>query len=100
MTAEEESRISSNSPTPLENSLEQTVQPSEEPSEEQSEGGSEELGEPLDEEPATEVSEEQGKLLSPRTSRTLQPCPNAVASGRLFFGCMQLCDEAGNRNGQ
>ncbi|XP_069925308.1 echinoderm microtubule-associated protein-like 4 isoform X4 [Oryctolagus cuniculus] len=65
MTAEEESRISSNSPTPLENSLEQTVQPSEEPSEEQSEGGSEELGEPLDEEPATEVSEEQGEAPLP-----------------------------------
>lgn len=61
MTAEEESRISSNSPTPLENSLEQTVEPSEEPSE----GGSEELGEPLDEEPATEMSEEQGEAPLP-----------------------------------
>ncbi|XP_062065321.1 echinoderm microtubule-associated protein-like 4 isoform X1 [Lepus europaeus] len=65
LTAEEESRISNNSPTPLENSLEQTVQPSEEHSEEQSEGGSEELGEPLDEEPATEMSEEQGEAPLP-----------------------------------
>lgn len=65
LTAEEESRISNNSPTPLENSLEQTVQPSEEHSEEQSEGGSEELGEPLEEEPATEMSEEQGEAPLP-----------------------------------
>ncbi|XP_054557141.1 echinoderm microtubule-associated protein-like 4 isoform X3 [Talpa occidentalis] len=59
-TVEEESRIS-NSPTLLENSLEQTVEPSEEHSEEQSEGGSEDLGEPIYEERANEVSEEQNE---------------------------------------
>nr|XP_014586673.1 echinoderm microtubule-associated protein-like 4 isoform X2 [Equus caballus] len=59
-TAEEESRIS-NSPTLLENSLEQTVEPSEDHSEEQSEGGSEDLGEPVYEEPANAISEEQSE---------------------------------------
>lgn len=59
-TAEEESRIS-NSPTLLENSLEQTVEPSEDHSEEQSEGGSEDLGEPVYEEPSSEMREEQSE---------------------------------------
>lgn len=59
-TAEEESRIS-NSPTLLENSLEQTVEPSEDHSEEKSEGGSEDLGEPVYEEPSSEMREEQSE---------------------------------------
>lgn len=58
--AEEESRIS-NSPTLLENSLEQTMEPSEDHSEEQSEGGSEDLGEPVYEEPSSEMREEQSE---------------------------------------
>ncbi|XP_060509460.1 echinoderm microtubule-associated protein-like 4 isoform X6 [Panthera onca] len=58
--AEDESRIS-NSPTLLENSLEQTMEPSEDHIEEQSEGGSEDLGEPIFEEPSSEISKEQSE---------------------------------------
>ncbi|XP_019301928.1 echinoderm microtubule-associated protein-like 4 isoform X6 [Panthera pardus] len=58
--AEDESRIS-NSPTLLENSLEQTMEPSEDHIEEQSEGGSEDLGEPILEEPSSEISKEQSE---------------------------------------
>ncbi|XP_055474938.1 echinoderm microtubule-associated protein-like 4 isoform X2 [Psammomys obesus] len=59
-TVEEESRISS-SPTLVENSLEQTA----EPSEEQSEGASEDLGAVIDEEPASELGEQQGATTLP-----------------------------------
>ncbi|XP_020036622.1 echinoderm microtubule-associated protein-like 4 isoform X3 [Castor canadensis] len=71
-TAEEESRIS-NSPTLLENSLDQTVEPSEDHSEEQSEGGSEDLGEPVDEEPASGVSERQREPTVPEDQQDTPP---------------------------
>ncbi|XP_026969085.1 echinoderm microtubule-associated protein-like 4 isoform X4 [Sagmatias obliquidens] len=71
-TAEEESRISS-SPTLLENSLEQTVGPSEDHSEEQSEGGSEDLGEPVYEEPAHEMSDEQSEGALPGDQQDPSP---------------------------
>ncbi|XP_060025592.1 echinoderm microtubule-associated protein-like 4 isoform X8 [Lagenorhynchus albirostris] len=71
-TAEEESRISS-SPTLLENSLEQTVGPSEDHSEEQSEGGSEDLGEPVYEEPAHEISDEQSEGALPGDQQDPSP---------------------------
>lgn len=65
---EEASRRSS-SPTLVESSLEQTA----EPSEEQSEGGSEDLGVVIDEEPASELGEQQTPTSLPEDEQGATP---------------------------